>query len=362
MGDGIGKNKKADGEVVHRCHTVQLIPYQHQVGGHQGLLAYDKNTICKPLNEQEMKAYNSFPSELKEFIPQFCGMVKVYFEKCNEDILCFALPSDCSNCKDDRRRSLSYVRCDGVKEMPFENDTIKSENKDGRKGKDSPNISSFPDCYKKVHKLEKFIKLECISKHYKFPCIIDLKMGTRGYGDFASKDKRLRKEKRINDSTSRTLGVRLCGMQVYSVLSKEYTFVDKYAGRSFTEEEFKTCLKNFLYNGAGYRTELIKQLLQRLDTLRSHLRKLEGFRFFSSSLLVMYDGQPNDSLETSGSPSNSSDLYPDVEVRMIDFANARLKEEDSNPHVGPDLGYILGITSLIDIFSEIQQALCNAIS
>ena len=159
-------------------------------------------------------------------------------------------------------------------------------------------------------------------------------MGTRGHSDFASQQKRERKEARIYNSTSRTLGVRLCGMQVYSVHTEKYNFVDKYDGRRFTDDEFRNSLRDFLYNGVRHRSELIVPLIQRLQTLREHLQKLEGFRFYCSSLLLMYDGHLG---EESAASENHTQK---VEVRMIDFANARLKEEQSNHHEGPAKGTI----------------------
>ena len=391
-----------------RCHTVQLIRYPHQVSGHVGLLAYpDENTICKPLNEREFQAYTSFPDELKDFIPRFCGMVKVYFKKRGEDIMCFGLPADCKTCKDEKGLPC-YLRSNSEESagevMPFEifdkedskRKSLGGESFSGSKSRiadsgEPPPVTesncdtsppmkssssttegncfsknrklSLQDRYTKCTKLEKFIKLECISKHYRFPCIIDLKMGTRGHSDFASKEKRERKEARINNSTSRTLGVRLCGMQVYSTATEKYTFVDKYDGRRFTDAEFKNSLRDFLFNGERHRTELIVPLLRRLHTLREHLQKLEGFRFYCSSLLLMYDGHNGGSNGYKSESINGTGIdgmgtvYPEVEVRMIDFANARLKEEESNPHIGPDHGYIFGVTSLIDILTQLQDSL-----
>jgi len=366
-------------EANHACPIVQLIPYQHQVGGHVCLLTYDEETVCKPLNERERKVYRYLPDQLREFTPQFCGVVKVHFEKCGDDILCFALPSDCSYCKDIKRLK-NYLLA--TKAIPLKNDSHKNERK-SEKGKHLLSWNSidhyssakegirkrWQDNFSSSKKLDEFIKLECLSRYYKFPCIIDLKMGTRGYGDFGvSKEKRQRKEERIKKSTSGTLGVRLCGMQVYLTSSSEYTFVDKYAGRSYSKDEFKRVLQDFLYNGQTYRTDVIQPLIDKLNTLLKHLQSIEGYRFYCSSLLLMYDGI-NDQSETSKSASDISgsesvaSAFPKVEVRMIDFANARLKEEESNPHIGPDHGYILGVTSLIGIFSELRERLgCEGVN
>ena len=63
--------------------------------------------------------------------------------------------------------------------------------------------------------LKAFILLENISKDFRWPCAIDLKMGTKPVGDKrVSKDKYERHLQRVNSSTSGKLGVRLCGMQV----------------------------------------------------------------------------------------------------------------------------------------------------
>lgn len=59
-----------------------------------------------------------------------------------------------------------------------------------------------------------YLMMENITSSYRRPCVLDLKMGTRQHGDDASAEKRTKQIAKCAASTSATLGVRLCGMQV----------------------------------------------------------------------------------------------------------------------------------------------------
>ena len=143
--------------------------------------------------------------------------------------------------------------------------------------------------------------------------------------------------------------------QIYNNTEKQYSYRDKYYGRSLDREGFILALKEFVYDGSSYRTDIIPKILHSLHKLRDLIEKQNGFRFYSSSLLLLYDGDQA-AITMSTSP------VPNTFVRMIDFAHTTCPLEgyqtDPVQYSGPDEGYVLGLNSLITFFqSHLDQLL-----
>eukprot|EP00050_Salpingoeca_kvevrii_P006346 m.288835 g.288835 ORF g.288835 m.288835 type:complete len:387 (+) comp12032_c0_seq1:41-1201(+) len=309
-------------ETAAMAAPMKAAPFRHQVGGHTVCARIEgENLIAKPLasDRRELLFYQTLAQPLTGFVPVYRGVERVVFpQRVDPSSSTASSPESQSYEHDDHDEEEDHPAVD-THMNPWSQRCFQKYVE-----KRPPSSQEGVEC----------LLLEDLTSSYNKPCVLDLKMGTRTYAVDASEAKRLSHTAKCEATTSAKLGLRLCGMQVYDPDTSKFVCRDKYHGRTLTVENVRSEIKRYL-SARGDPASLIESFLASLTKLRETLLcdALSGYRFYSSSLLLLYEG---------AGPTARAD------IRMIDFAHTSKTSDE-----GPDEGYILGITNLISQMQDI---------
>ncbi|ETB61404.1 hypothetical protein YYC_01306 [Plasmodium yoelii 17X] len=363
--------------------------YRHQVGGHCKLIKpKDSSKVYKPLIENEyifyekLKNFRSSSAEssplqiLKKFIPKFYGVVDIAVDSFSDlSSETFRRDSKMIEKSKKKNNNMKYIRVnrnEKKKDYILPNADSNHTETEALCNNESVSINlngeinnakvGEIDCQTNLNehnnatvgdianqedekKWIPHIILEDLVNGFKRPCVLDIKMGKRQRKIGASLEKKKRQVEKSFKTTSHSLGFRLCGCQHYNKLQDTLFYKDKYWGRSLSKENIPWAIRNWFWNGTLLYDELIPILLEKLHVFFNCIVELRHYRFWSSSLLWVFDGGLNDKKERSNS----------LDIRMIDFANTIYLQD--NPSV--DEEYIFGLRNLIYFIQILYNCIHN---
>lgn len=170
--------------------------------------------------------------------------------------------------------------------------------------------------------------LDNVIHEFKYPNLLDLKLGKILYGNDASEEKKLRMIEQANITTSASCGIRICGMKLYNPTINDYEVYDKSYGRSLTKDTLNLGFIKYFTNAGE---EVKNKMIQKVKEIINVVEQIY-FRCGGVSLLMAYE------IHTKK-----------VVAILMDFAHTEFMEEKD----GIDTDLLWGLQSVLNQLNKL---------
>eukprot|EP01084_Bolivina_argentea_P264290 447637_1 len=182
-----------------------------------------------------------------------------------------------------------------------------------------------------------FLILEDLTLKYLKPNILDLKIGIRHFPPICKLNKMVRKLKKSYLSTCKDFGVRIGGLQMYNNINNSYDIMDKHKAMLLKKNNF---IQNICHFFNQSNKEIINIFIKKLNKILNILKNEKRFRWFSCSLLFVYEGynkEINNSKDNEHKNKENNNIK--LDLKLIDFTNfvvlqnyTQLKQKHEHEH------------------------------
>ncbi|XKL66762.1 hypothetical protein PGB90_010182 [Kerria lacca] len=198
------------------------------------------------------------------------------------------------------------------------------------------------------------ICMEDITKDFKLPCVMDVKIGVQTWEPNATEEK-IKVERVKYAACKKRWGFSIPGFQYYNVRDGSFIRRGKDFGKRMSAQEAIQALYSFINAEAGIKYGLVASILEQLRKIHSWFRHQRHFLFFSSSILFAYDAENVKILINEGeSWGNGEAVHNEqdskINVCMIDFAHVLPNLEHK-----VDVNYLTSLEKLIHVFENLSD-------
>ena len=111
-----------------------------------------------------------------------------------------------------------------------------------------------------------YIALEDLARPFRYPCVLDVKVGVRTWGDSASPEKIAAELSKF--PLQQHVGFRITGMRVWDLTRKGFREHGRAFGYALDEASLHNAFTEFFHNGHVLRRDVIQPLLSKLRELQ----------------------------------------------------------------------------------------------